>query len=326
MQLKTRALSIPLILTLLVTIGVVHSSAQSTTQVSGRYKIVHIQVTQYTWQLLALSDNHVICEVTVEHTGEPTTDELLSNCYQQIFPLAPTQTATSAAAATPTQGPTPTSTPLPYDFAAFLKTVYWHLASTVRVDKEVKVPLPDMVLNIVAPNKAVDTPYVILTAYEPVPAYHITGIFGQVNYTQFACPQARCEVPVQGDSVIEFWAVSSSGDESIHIQATVRVTSSDSKFMVEIVKSAPITSFTDACSQEWGVSPNQTWAVFPQTPSQLATDTTLYFLTSRLITSKLVDASTCPGGGLFADGSANACGVDAARATMIQWQNQLPIG
>ena len=324
MKIKSRALSIPLILTLLISVGVMNSSAQPTPTVSGRFKIVHIQVTEYTWQLLALSDNHAICEVTVEHSGQPTNDELLTACYQVIFPLAPTLPATQAATSTvtPTSGPTQAPTPLPFDFPGFLKKVYWHLKSTARIDKEVQVPLPDMGLNIIAPDKPVVTAYVILTAYEPVPAYHITAIHGQVNFINFVCPQARCEVPLQGDSVIEFWATSSSGDDSIHIQATVRVTSSNNKFVVEIVKSGPFTSFTDACSQEWGLNPNATWATFPQSPDQLATDTTLYFLASRLINTKIVDASSCPGGGLFSDGSANACGIDTARAQMIQWQNQ----
>ncbi len=320
MKIKTHAISFVLILTLLISVGVIHTKAQSTTTNNGRFKTEHIQVTQYIWQLLTLADDKVVCEVTVEHSGLPTTDELIATCYQELFPLTPAQSATSAV--TPTAGPTQQPTPLPFDFAGFLKKVYWHLKNTVRIDKEIQVALPDMGINIIAPDIPVIRPYVILTAYEPVPAYKIVSIKGQVNYTNFECPQARCEVPLQGDSVIDFWATSSSGDDSIHMQATVRVTSSNGKYVVEIVKSGPFAAFTDACSQEWGIEPNSTWATFPQSPDQLATNTTLYFLTARLISSGMVDASNCPGGGLFSDGSANACGIQTARGTMIQWQNQ----
>jgi hypothetical protein len=319
-----------LAVTSLITVEVTHSSAQSNETLSGRYKIVNVQVTQYIWQLLSSTDGHLICEVSVEHEGQPTTDELVTTCYSELFPLAPTQTSTASGTqvvtpsvtATPTTSQTLQPTALPFDFVDFLKHVYWHLKETVRVNRTIKVPLPDMGTNISAPDKPVSKPYVILTAYEPVLAYHITSLHGKLNYSEFICPQARCEIPLQGDSVIEFWATSSSGDDSTHMQATVRVTTGDTGYNVEIITSGPFPTFADACGIAWGLKPNPTWAAFPQAPEQLNTDTILYYLAAKLITTGIVDASSCAGAGLFENGSPNGCGIDATRAKMIEWQNQ----
>ena len=308
----------------LISFGVTHSSAQTTTTLSGRSKVVHVQITNYVWQLLSLVDNHLICEVTVEHTGVPTTDELVTTCYSVLFPLAPTSTpgGTAAPATTPSPAVTVSPTAIPFDFAAILKSVYWHLKETLRVDRTLQIPLPDMGTNIMAPDKVVAKPYVIISAYEPVPEYHIVSLQGQLNYNEFICPEARCEVPLTGDSVIEFWATSSSGDESTHLQATIRVTQEDSGSRVAIVTSGPFPVFADACATAWGLPPSQTWAAFPRGPEQLATNVTLYYLASKLITTGIVNASSCPGSGFLSSGSPNACGIDAARAQLITWQNQ----
>jgi hypothetical protein len=320
-----------LTVTCLITFGVTHSNAQSGGTLSGRFKLVNIQVTQYIWQLLSTTDDHLICEVQVEHEGQPTTDELVTTCYSELFPLAPTQTslpvgtqaATQSASSTPSTSQTIQPTSIPFDFADILRHVYWHLKETVRVNRTIKIPLPDMGIGITAPDKIVKQPYVTLTAYDPVPTYHITSLQGKLNYSEFICGQAKCEVPLQEDSVIEFWATSSSGDDSTHMQATIRVTKAETGgYHVEVVTSGPFPTFTDACGAAWGLKPNPTWASFPRIPEQLNTDTTLYYLAAKLITTGIVNASSCAGGGLFENGSPNGCGIETARGKMIEWQNQ----
>ncbi|NTV75472.1 MAG: hypothetical protein HGA66_14880, partial [Holophaga sp.] len=46
------------------------------------------------------------------------------------------------------------------------------------------------------------------------------------------------------------------------------------------------------------------------------------YLAANLILQGVVEASACPDGGIVPDGGANACGQEAARDAVAQWQNQ----
>jgi hypothetical protein len=65
------------------------------------------------------------------------------------------------------------------------------------------------------------------------------------------------------------------------------------------------------------------WIYVPQSASELHTEENFYFLAGQLITNKVVDASTCPAGGLALNGYANACGMSVAKPTVIVLQNSL---
>jgi hypothetical protein len=47
-----------------------------------------------------------------------------------------------------------------------------------------------------------------------------------------------------------------------------------------------------------------------------------HFLASELINIGVVDVAACAGGGLTSDGAPNACGAEAARSAVIDWQNR----
>ena len=63
------------------------------------------------------------------------------------------------------------------------------------------------------------------------------------------------------------------------------------------------------------------WIYVPESADQLNTSESLYFLAGQLISNGVVDAGTCPSGGLTLTGYANACGMDAAREDVIAVQN-----
>lgn len=63
------------------------------------------------------------------------------------------------------------------------------------------------------------------------------------------------------------------------------------------------------------------WIYVPESADELHTEDNLLWLAGRLISNKIVDASTCPAGGLGAEGYANACGMSKAQAQVIQIQN-----
>jgi predicted CXXCH cytochrome family protein len=64
------------------------------------------------------------------------------------------------------------------------------------------------------------------------------------------------------------------------------------------------------------------WLSLPADASQLASSRTLNLLAGELIFHGLVNASSCPDGGLLKSGAASLCGEQAAHNATILWQNQ----
>lgn len=64
------------------------------------------------------------------------------------------------------------------------------------------------------------------------------------------------------------------------------------------------------------------WLSSPPGASDLASDRSLAILAGRLIFNGLVDASSCPDGGMLENGAASPCGEIIARDAVIVWQNQ----
>jgi hypothetical protein len=54
----------------------------------------------------------------------------------------------------------------------------------------------------------------------------------------------------------------------------------------------------------------------------LHTENRYDLLAGQMVRAKLVDGSACPSGGLNLDGSPNACGLEAAQAEVLTWQNR----
>jgi hypothetical protein len=306
-------------------IGLRNKDAQAQS-LKHRTKSVEINFTQYIWELRSSLDNRLICEVIIEHEGQPSLDELMTTCYRSILPIekTPIPTPTEQPEATLQPTPTPQASPTPFSLTDFYRNVYWKIKNTIRIARTVQVPLPDIVINISAPNIIVKIPYVILSAFEPVWKYQISAIKGKINFKDFFCPGSRCELPISQNSEIEFWALSTSGDESDHIFANVTYSGSKDAYSVTNLSSRPFPIYTDSCSAIWGEAPDPTmaWASFPPTPQQLNTNKTLHYLAGQLMLSGVVNASSCPGDGFLANGAPNACGLDVSRPEIILWQNQ----
>ena len=185
-------------------------------------------------------------------------------------------------------------------------------------------PASGLAAFIFAPSGVLPYPYVILTAFEPAGDTYIE-IKGYVNLSEFVCKGSPCGVPLTESSTIVFKANNSRGDVSDQIQARVRVESKDGGYLVIIESVNQFTMYRDACAKVWGVKDEigQSWSQFPQSPFQLNTDKRLHLLISRLISTGIVDAKDCPGGGLGTDANwPTGCGADRANSKMIEWQNQ----
>lgn len=65
------------------------------------------------------------------------------------------------------------------------------------------------------------------------------------------------------------------------------------------------------------------WVYVPESADELYTEEKYYFLAGQLIAHNVVDASSCPSGGLMLNGYANACGMEKAYPSVIAVQNML---
>ncbi len=306
--------------------GIQGSLADQSGQITGRFKTVEVTVTQYIWELVSNRDGHVICQIIVEHPNRPSNDEAIQICGDQIFPPETLPTPFGATATPATATPTaPVGTPTPFDLSEFFGNVSWRFVTSRQFTRTVQVPIPEMILNLtIPPNQQQEPFFVRLTAYEPVYGERITGISGNLNGESFTCPSNRCDVPIVTGSVLEFWATSSLGDESKHVQAALRIdrTQGGAKLVLDSLQ--PLVLFQDACANIWGISPGSrpAWATFPPSPEDLHTLKPYQYLAGRLIEAGYVNAKDCPGGGLYASGAPNACGLEKAGSTVIDWQNQ----
>lgn len=79
------------------------------------------------------------------------------------------------------------------------------------------------------------------------------------------------------------------------------------------------------CSAAYGEIPNQplpTWLQMDVNIPDLATQNRYDLLAGHLLSSGIVDGSTCPAGGIYPDGSPNGCGLEIAQIEMTNWQNR----
>ncbi|HYG33549.1 MAG TPA: hypothetical protein VEC99_02115, partial [Clostridia bacterium] len=324
---------------LLVVFALLLLGSQKSTAQEGdtldRHKTVEIRTVQYVWNLVSNSDGRVICQLIIEHEGTPTTEETLSICMGEIYPPEDTPAPTAEDSPEPTSTSTPlpsaaTATPAPteepFTLENFFLTVSYRFIASREITRTVKIPLPDIVVHLSASDQP-GNHFATITAYEPVYGYKITEIRGVLNGLEFSCAYHRCDVPISGDSVLDFWAVSSYGDESRHYAATVREVLKPEGKRLEITYVDAIATFSDSCSQIWGTTLYQApdWALFPASPEELNTKKQYQFLAAKLITAGIVKASGCPGGGLYYEGAPNACGVEAATEAVIEWQNQFDV-
>lgn len=306
--------------------------AQAATDTPERETTIVISYTQYEWWLSSWDANVIACVIVIDHEGLPTGQEIYKACgsliYNEWLNTPPCYELTD------TDGN-----------AKDCSGYYFHLVSATPKEKEilVKLPLPSVWISLKGCNPAppenfcVKLPSLLLQGEEPLPNEEIIAVNGLYGGTPFSCAGDSCYIPLRVTTeegvTIEFWADSSYGDSSRVFTAQVRVLDSGVSF-------APGQSgyYVDVLSTQWTGVPipscTQTWSAFPpvnnlpgwlSTPNNkalLATNGPYYYLAGRLIAQGVVNASHCPAGGLQPNGYADACGLEAARPFVDEWQNQ----
>ena len=178
---------------------------------------------------------------------------------------------------------------------------------------------------IEAPSKPVARPYVTLIAFASVPRTGSVVIRGFINSEEFLCTESPCGIHLQSSARLVFRAYAATGETSDDVIASVSVTQVLSGYLVSIDSISQYTSFVDSCSLIWGMRDenNATWDNFVQYPYQINTNKTLHTLAARLILNGVVDASSCPAGGISLGLDwPTACGLEKAADAVTAWQNQ----
>ncbi len=295
-----------------------------------RYTAVTVRYTAYEWWLTRWADNQVVCTITVEHEGQPAPGEIYIDCgttlYEEWLEQLPCPAETLR------------------DDPSACPGYYLHFVSSMPAQRDVPVALPPPVVWITlegyrpkaTTNRCASAPRLILTGDEPLSGEHITRIEGEMDGKPFTCG-AQCRLPlsITGEAGIDvaFWAYSSYGDSSKVFDARVRVVQTEGSSPDE-----PLW-YADVLSPQWRGQPAagcaESWDVFPpvggppgwlSTPGDIAALTSNFsysYLAGNLITQGFVDASECPGNGLFPGRDrANNCGLEAARPMVNEWQNR----
>ena len=220
---------------------------------------------------------------------------------------------------------TPTSTPSPQPFLSPSPTPIIEITHTPSpLTTPIGIISPKLEAFIRVPSGVVPKPYVILSGYQSFPgASGSVTLSGFVQEKSFYCPASPCALEFPETAQISFRAMNNNGDSSSEVQANILVTKMTDGYSVSIITLGKFVIFSDSCANIWQnaeLSP-PTWARFPQDPADLNTEKSLYYLAGRLLTTGVVNANDCPGGG-WANNSPNACGLTKVKDQMTSWQNQ----
>ncbi len=292
-----------------------------------RYSVTTVDYTKYFWWLIRWGENDHECEIEVDHEGLPTPGDIYVDCGQEIYDEWITQKPCLEAD------------------VKLCKGFYLVQMGSEPAQKQVSTKLPPPIVQVSLENcRPVYSsstsicefePILVLTGIEPLPDYQIIGIEGLYAGQSFACEAVcRLQLPVTGEPgfTLQFWAYSSYGDSSEVFDAQIRVAQSNAGdpdhvyWYVDVLSSQWIGVPVASCVQAWGSLPPvggpPPWLSTPPNAQELDTDVPFNYLAAQLIRQRVVDASSCPDGGLMPDGSASNCGMQVARDAVHTWQNQ----
>ena len=301
-----------------------------------RKALITVSFTTYEWWLLTWRDSQLVCQVFVEHEGLPEPGEIEYYCGKTVLNdwLDTTPCIFSDEITKAEQCP----------------GFYLHLANVTPGEREIEVGLlpPEVFVDIAdcnpqpPENRCETLPTLRLIGEEPLPNEQIINIQGFIGTEPFSCEGSECSVPLPATGIdgekVTFWADSSFGDSSETFSAQVRVipwgdfvapdvqTNDNPQWYVDIISRQYLGDTESTCSQIWSSFPPvggpPLWLSSPDHPDGLISSEPYYYLAGSLIREGIVDASSCPNGGLQDNEAASQCGLEAARPAINEWQNQ----
>ena len=296
---------------------------------------ITVTFTRHKWWLIRWSNNQIACAFYSEQEGLPALADVEGQCDKKVFDeWRATKPCNLAEVASTTQCP----------------GLYLQLIETTTQEREIELELPTPKVwvsidncNPQPPeNRCTTLPNLVLTGEEPLPNEIIVSIQGTIAGVPFTCGGDVCVIPLQPTGLdgitVEFWADSSFGDSSERYTAKVRLipwgdfmnpeepSAETPQYYVDVLSSQWQGGPAASCSDIWQTFPDiggpPAWLTTPQSVEELRSEESYYYLAGALITYGIVDAGACLDGGLQAPNIASACGVEAARPQLAEWQNR----
>ncbi|MBL8050719.1 MAG: hypothetical protein JNM46_05805 [Anaerolineales bacterium] len=293
-----------------------------------RFSIIAVEYTSYQWHLKNWKDKKIVCTIYSEHNQTPLPGEVYRDCGEKIYNTWMTQPTCNL------------------NDVKNCKGYYALLIDTQKKEKEIGLELPAASAWIsledceavfsTSTNICETKPTLVITGLEPLPNESIIKVEGTYNGESFFCDETdvcKFRIPEtdEGGVEVEFWSYSSYGDSSIVYKAQVRVQvvdegDPDQLYYYVDVLSSQFQGQSATCSEAWGVFPpvrgTPEWLSTPTQSEDLSSDIPYTYLAANLILQGVVDASSCPDGGLAPGNVVNQCGMEEARDAVTEWQNQ----
>lgn len=293
-----------------------------------RFSIIAVEYTQYEFHLKNWKDKKIVCKIFSEHDKTPLPEEVYRDCGEKIYDTWMTQPNCDIKDVKNCKG------------------YYALLIDSQAKEKEIALELPAASAWIsledcepvfsTSTNICETKPTLVITGQEPLPNESIIKVAGTYDGQEFVCDESDvCKFRIPETSTegvpVEFWAYSSYGDSSLIFTAQVRVQLVDEGdpdqlyYYVDIL-SSQFEGQSATCSEAWGVFPPvggaPEWISTPTDSEKLSSDIPYTYLAANLILQGVVDASSCPDGGLANGSVVNQCGMEKAQDAVTEWQNQ----
>jgi len=276
------------------------------------------------WQLAQWGDGTLVCDIYIEHDQQPTYQEVYDFCgynlYLEWVSTPPCKEAAKGGNGTSCDG-----------------LFHRYVGETTYTYKK-EVALPEIKIKVTnvncIPGEWCETlPLVKVVAYEPLSDYRILKVYVRVGgrIKVYDGSDGQFSLPLTGEQGdwLEYWAESEFGDQSEHIAIQYRSFQPDPgmQFYRFDLLGEDWAAYAAPGSLLWGIFPPADLVGYkildqPLSVKYLFTTNRYIYLASHLIQSGFVDASQCPNGGFYSDGSANPCGENASADQLLDWQNQ----
>lgn len=265
----------------------------------GRYILLDSDCTIYIWQLMAFKDLQTVCSFWLYNEGPPTASEVrafcgsdLSNAWYQTAQISPS-------------GELPGS------------GYYVLLDKMAQSTCKTRHSLPPVEFIYYVSDNNLE-----IQARDPILNESIIKITGMIGHHPFECLGDMCSqvIPITGPRGIQ-----------ISIQATSTQSAAPTPSRYIYVKRDPGSS-PEIVDDRNGTAAQQIWGSFldPDPPGWLssqaqASSVGYVYLAGRLISTGLVDASSCHNYGLLYIGYSTICGLDLAWPLVQEYQNSMDL-